>query len=1129
MINVIRGSRAGFDMAEGKKINGTIFGDLLVGEDGPDTIDGGRGDDTIIGNQGDDRVFGGDDDDLIFGDLGSDTLSGGDGDDTIYGASNVQRDVDADEGNFIEGGAGSNMLFGAAGHDTFSLAANATRDTVMGGEGLDTVMVALAGATIDLSSGRVMTSSGNIRARLDSIENVVVLSSTGARVIGDDEDNNLRGSSGADTFEGGLGADTIDGQGGADRIIYTNSFQGVQILLAEGSGFAIVGGFGEARGDRITNIEHISGSRFSDRLEGNSLANSLLGDAGNDRLSGKGGADTIDGGTGDDTIDGGSGSDVLIGGADTDLLTYANTTASLSINLLTGRAIGGGDTDIIGGFENVIAGLGSDLVIGDGLDNRIDGGLGSDTLRGGGGDDTLVAGGQSDLLEGGEGDDELIAIGDALGSGAVDTLDGGAGFDIVSYLGATEGVSIDARAGKGRAGQARDDIYIGIEGFEGTNFSDTFFGFATVLSGITYTFIGGGGDDVLFADHGAERFFGGAGLDTVDYTTSTAGVTVDLAFSFGGVGGLGGTAQGDQYISVERVFGTAFSDTIRGSDSDDILLGGAGASVGDDLDGRGGFDKTQYFGSLDTVVDLTDSSRNSGLAQNDRLTSIEHIVTGSGNDSIVGTAASERFEGLAGNDTLIGGEGVDTLLGGLGDDLLIVGSGGGIVDGGEGAADRLFTKLTESVSGRLGGEIAVGAGVYQVTGVEQLTTGDQSDAVGASDGLFAEGIFTAGGDDTLLGSLGGETLNGGDGVDTLIFTANRAGVIVTLGDGIGFGSGAGSEADGDRYFNIENVVGTDAGDVISGQSVANLFDGRGGADSLNGGLGDDTLIGGAGADTLVGGDGQDTASYATAPAGAGVIVNLGLGTGLGGDAAGDVLSGVEHLIGTQNADRLTGDAVANRIDGGAGDDTLTGGLGADTLIGGGGLDTVSYADASGRKAGVVIDLKAGTGSGSTAEGDVLVGIRNVEGSTLKDRIVGDDLANLLSGGRGGDTLAGGDGDDTLAGGVGVDKLSGGRGSDVFLFLDSAEIGRSSGARDIIKDFTLEIDRIDLSAIDANATLAGDQSFVLVKKFTGVAGQLDIETKKGVTLVSGDLDGDGKADFTLELTGTLALKDEDFIL
>ena len=109
----------------------------------------------------------------------------------------------------------------------------------------------------------------------------------------------------------------------------------------------------------------------------------------------------------------------------------------------------------------------------------------------------------------------------------------------------------------------------------------------------------------------------------------------------------------------------------------------------------------------------------------------------------------------------------------------------------------------------------------------------------------------------------------------------------------------------------------------------------------------------AGADTLSGGAGVDEADYSAS--GAGVNVSLATGTGSGGDAAGDLLTGIENLTGSDQADVLTGDASDNVLDGGAGDDALASGLGADTLIGGAGVDTADYSDSD---AAVTVDLVA---------------------------------------------------------------------------------------------------------------------------------------------------------------------------
>jgi Ca2+-binding RTX toxin-like protein len=140
-----------------------------------------------------------------------------------------------------------------------------------------------------------------------------------------------------------------------------------------------------------------------------------------------------------------------------------------------------------------------------------------------------------------------------------------------------------------------------------------------------------------------------------------------------------------------------------------------------------------------------------------------------------------------------------------------------------------------------------------------------------------------------------------------------------------------------------------------------------------------------------------------------VSVNLGTGTGSGGDAAGDTLVRIENIIGSAFADSLIGDAAANALRGGAGGDTLQGGGGADILDGGGDTDTVEY---SASTAAVTVSLATGTGAGGDAAGDTLISIENLLGSNFADVLTGNALGNVLDGRGGADTMSGGGGDDT---------------------------------------------------------------------------------------------------------------------
>ena len=169
-----------------------------------------------------------------------------------------------------------------------------------------------------------------------------------------------------------------------------------------------------------------------------------------------------------------------------------------------------------------------------------------------------------------------------------------------------------------------------------------------------------------------------------------------------------------------------------------------------------------------------------------------------------------------------------------------------------------------------------------------------------------------------------------------------------------------------------------------------------------------------------------------------------------------------------------------------------------------------------------------------ATGLELLGIEDISGTGngLANTITGNSGANALSGMSGNDTLAGGGGKDTLLGGAGADKLwgglagdrlSGNGGADTFAFNRVAEI-----TGDSITDFAPDVDKIDLSAIDAVAGGSDDAFSFGGSSFSG-AGSLRVSTTATQTLVQGDLDGNGTVDFTLMLKGLHTLHATDFIL
>jgi Ca2+-binding RTX toxin-like protein len=158
------------------------------------------------------------------------------------------------------------------------------------------------------------------------------------------------------------------------------------------------------------------------------------------------------------------------------------------------------------------------------------------------------------------------------------------------------------------------------------------------------------------------------------------------------------------------------------------------------------------------------------------------------------------------------------------------------------------------------------------------------------------------------------------------------------------------------------------------------------------------------------------------------------------------------------------------------------------------------------------------------------GAETLYGYALDDRLIGGAAGDKLFGGagndqlygrQGNDLLTGGLGNDTLWGGAGTDILSGGMGADTFMFRNVSQIGLGD-TRDLIRDFRHAVDTLDLSGIDANWTVAGNQAFGFIGRgaFSGAAGQLRLEG--GV--LSGDTNGDKVADFEIKVLGTPMLDD-----
>ena len=366
--------------------------------------------------------------------------------------------------------------------------------------------------------------------------------------------------------------------------------------------------------------------------------------------------------------------------------------------------------------------------------------------------------------------------------------------------------------------------------------------------------------------------------------------------------------------------------------------------------------------------------------------------------------------------------------------------------------------------------------------------------------------------------------------------------------------------------------------TYNGTSGDNKLQGWDGDDFLYGFAGNDELNGGADADTMYGGTGND--NYFVENAGDVVVELAGEGndeirvtvitsyamsahvekmkflgqtdfTGYGNAQNNDITGNFynDTLYGGDGHDTLTGNQGNDWLEGGAGSDTLIGGLGNDTLIGGTGNDTYIYdwgGDTIIELPGEGIDhvkvissasftLAAEIENGTTAP----TGNGGIDGNASDNLLTGGAGNNGLQGhdgndelyGMGGnDFLGGGEGDDLLVGGMGADEIFGLGGTDLIRYGDAAESGVGS-LSDRIYEFWSGIDQIDLSAIDANVNVTGDQafSFIGTNAFSGVAGQLRYGWVGYFNVVQADLNGDSVADFELRMSGSLDITASDFML
>lgn len=610
-----------------------------------------------------------------------------------------------------------------------------------------------------------------------------------------------------------------------------------------------------------------------------------------------------------------------------------------------------------------------------------------------------------------------------------------------------------------------------------------------------------------------------------DSLTGTAGN--DLINGLGGADllvGLGGNdilnggdghdqLRGDGFTGYLGPWG---NDVLSGGSGDDVLWGGAGV---DSHDGGLGFDRVSFAflsatqGAIANLITQTIS--NDGFGNSEAMVSIEALGGG--------TVHADHFTGNDDANRLFGDFG-DTLIANGGDDELILTGAAALVSGGLGIdtltylGDQLGS-WTPDVTGDNRAEIVFPAhGINinlnanaivddgfgrsgTISGIENLTGGGFADTLvgdgnanllrglGGNDVLigFAGDDMLEGGEghDVLIGAAGWDSLDGGDGSDTVVYGAAIGPIEADLALGVvGEFDGATHLSD-DTLSSIENVIGSNFDDIISGNSNSNFLRGlfgadvlfgRDGDDTLEGSEGDDLLFGGAGWDILNGGAGVDTVSYNGATGPVEIDLNMGVASEFDGAThlSDDTLTGVENAFGSQFADYIRGDNNANllrglggndfleglggddtiqggaghdfirgydgndNLQGGDGDDALRGGNGDDVMDGGTGFDRAAFFGTPGEglpAVGVTVSLMLQGVAQDTGHGwDTLNGFEALSGTAYDDHLTGDDQANwLLLVGGGNDTAVGGDGDDLIEVGDGNHDLDGGAGIDTVAF------------------------------------------------------------------------------------------------
>ncbi|HEX2885124.1 calcium-binding protein [Vineibacter terrae] len=887
--------------------------DLIHAGGGDDVVDGGADDDRLQGGAGNDQLLAGAGNDVLIGGTGDDLLDGGDGVDTAdYSEDRAGIAVDFTAGTAAGADAGNDQIvsiekvIGGSGNDTFAVsAAGPLPSAIEGGAGSDTI--------------RLTGSGTGALAAMSGVESLVVQAGTWSVAASDYA---------SIAIEDGATVTSTVTLNNDDRLAIETGGKlvaGTAIVWA-GGGNAVVDNSGTIEASsRVLNTTAGATGSFTFNNDSDGVVRGSLNPQQRAHA--------------DATVTINNSGLMEASGRVIDFQNLASGGADVTINNLAGGTIRqtGSDTDVIRPGQNTIVNNWGMITTAPGFAG---GGDLVDFQSGTGGKVNNYAGG---WLEGSRhavtGDNSVTVLNEGTMIGrngsAVNIDNGGSEAEkvFVTNRGTMEGRSAELSDSDGDAidvdGLVQVLNYGRIAGLGAEGYHD---GEPNVSEGIA---IGGG----TIVNNATGEIYGYGRAIQVDNSSNANALGATTIVNDGLIRGDGhgpeGVAPGD-----------AARFDLRGNEAIN-LVGDYEDFVGNNSTGRivggismgGGRDTLNNSGSIvatgGSAIDMGAGNDQVNLYVGSTVTGT--ILLGAGDDVLNSTsAAAYVVDGGDGNDsiamyyTIFGGD--DVLLGGAGNDHISGGLGEDRIDGGL-DNDTLYGEDGDDL-------IEGGAGDDYIDG-------------GADDDV----IFGDAGNDTIIGGLGSDTIkgnagddifvvtstadgrdsyDGGDGIDTLDYSAVGTAVTLTLRDN------AASTFATDTIEDVENVIGGSANDRLTGNSLANALTGNAGDDVLKGAAGDDILDGGMGNDELDGGADDDQ---------------------LFGGAGDDVLKG------------------------GAGDDVLRGGAGTDTLTGGAGFDQFVF-DSLSDGIDTITDFKL---SGASED-------RIVLSASMFRNFTGDDAFDLIGGG-----------------------------------------------------------------------------------------------------------------------------------